>query len=107
MVESSFAKINNLGTFLKDRQRKLLELLDKSGASLYALLTRLTLREDIAEEMMQELFIKLSNFRYLDNIDNLPCSYSLQYHLGFLLALYSNLILKYDFHFHYQYYSME
>ncbi|TKJ36756.1 MAG: hypothetical protein CEE38_10655 [Planctomycetes bacterium B3_Pla] len=41
--------------------KELLELLDKSGAELYALLTRLTLREDVAEELMQELFIKLSN----------------------------------------------
>lgn len=40
--------------------RELLEFLDKSGAELYALLTRLTLREDVAEELMQELFIKLS-----------------------------------------------
>jgi RNA polymerase sigma factor (sigma-70 family) len=45
---------------LADRQKELLELLDKSGASLYTLLTRLTLREDIAEELMQELFIKLN-----------------------------------------------
>jgi len=40
---------------LKNRQKELFELLDKSGASLFALLTRLTLREDIAEELMQEL----------------------------------------------------
>lgn len=45
---------------MADRQKELLELLDKAGASLYALLTRLTLREDIAEELMQELFIKLN-----------------------------------------------
>jgi len=45
---------------LKNRQKELLELLDRSGASLYALLTRLTLREDVAEELMQELFIKLT-----------------------------------------------
>ena len=43
------------------RHKELLELLDNSGASLYTLLTRLTLREDTAEELMQELFIKLSN----------------------------------------------
>jgi RNA polymerase sigma factor (sigma-70 family) len=49
------------GSFLRDPQRELLELLDRSGASLYALLARITLREDIAEELMQELFIKLSN----------------------------------------------
>jgi len=48
---------------LQKRHKELLELLDRSGASLYTLLTRLTLREDIAEELMQELFIKLSNSR--------------------------------------------
>lgn len=41
--------------------KELLELLDRSGAELYALLTRLTLREDVAEELMQDLFIKLKN----------------------------------------------
>jgi len=48
---------------LRSRDKELLELLDKSGANLYALLTRLTLREDVAEELMQELFIKLSHSR--------------------------------------------
>lgn len=55
---------------MEDRQRELLELLDKSGASLYALLTRLTLRQDVAEELMQELFIKLSNTKGLHKIRN-------------------------------------
>jgi RNA polymerase sigma-70 factor (ECF subfamily) len=55
---------------LQDRQKELLELLDKSGANLYALLTRLTLREDIAEELMQELFIKLSNSRGFNKVVN-------------------------------------
>ncbi len=55
---------------MRDRQKELLELLDKSGANLYALLTRLTLREDIAEELMQELFIKLSNSRHFDKAAN-------------------------------------
>jgi len=55
---------------LQDRQKELLELLDKSGANLYALLTRLTLREDVAEELMQELFIKLSNSRRFDKAGN-------------------------------------
>jgi RNA polymerase sigma factor (sigma-70 family) len=55
---------------LRDRQKELLELLDKSGASLYALLTRLTLREDIAEELMQELFIKLNNTSRFDKVRN-------------------------------------
>jgi len=55
---------------LPDRQKELLELLDKSGASLYALLTRLTLREDVAEELMQELFIKLCNSRHFNKAGN-------------------------------------
>jgi len=56
---------------LKNRHEKLLQLLEKSGAGLFALLTRLTLREDVAEELMQELFIKLSNSRELDEVKNL------------------------------------
>jgi RNA polymerase sigma-70 factor (ECF subfamily) len=55
---------------LRDRQKELLELLDKSGANLYALLTRLTLREDVAEELMQELFIKLNNKSRFDKVRN-------------------------------------
>ncbi len=48
---------------MPDPHIELLELLDKSGAALFTLLTRLTLREDVAEELMQELFLKLSNSR--------------------------------------------
>ncbi|MGD8500606.1 MAG: RNA polymerase sigma factor [Phycisphaerales bacterium] len=55
---------------MRDRQKELLELLDKSGANLYALLTKLTLREDVAEELMQELFIKLSNSRGASKVAN-------------------------------------
>ena len=44
--------------------------MDKSGADLYALLTRLTLREDVAEELMQELFIKLNNSRGIGSVAN-------------------------------------
>jgi len=55
---------------LPDRQKELLELLDRSGANLYTLLTRLTLREDVAEELMQELFIKLINSRSFDKAGN-------------------------------------
>jgi RNA polymerase sigma factor (sigma-70 family) len=58
------------GGLLSDQRKELFELLDKSGASLYALLTRLTLREDVAEELMQELFIKLSNYKQLWKIGN-------------------------------------
>jgi RNA polymerase sigma-70 factor (ECF subfamily) len=59
------------GAYLKIRQKELLELLDKSGADLFALLTRLTLREDVAEELMQELFIKLNNSRGAGSVANL------------------------------------
>ena len=55
---------------MRSRQKELLDMLDKSGADLYALLTRLTLREDIAEELMQELFIKLNNSRGIGNVAN-------------------------------------
>ena len=44
--------------------------MDRSGAELYALLTRLTLREDVAEELMQDLFIKLKNSRSTAKIAN-------------------------------------
>jgi RNA polymerase sigma factor (sigma-70 family) len=66
--EVSTSKLS--GDFLKSRQKELLELLDTSGAELFALLTRLTLREDIAEELMQDLFIKLSYSRGLDKATN-------------------------------------
>jgi RNA polymerase sigma-70 factor (ECF subfamily) len=55
---------------LGDRHKELLELLDKSGTSLFSLLTRLTLREETAEELMQELFIKLSNSRGFEKSHN-------------------------------------
>ena len=52
-----------------DRPKELLELLDRSGASLFALLTRLTLRQDVAEELMQDLFLKLSAAKDQGDID--------------------------------------
>lgn len=55
---------------MRNGQKEILELLDRSGAELYTLLTRLTLREDAAEELMQELFIKLSNSRALAGAAN-------------------------------------
>lgn len=48
---------------MSQRQTELLELLEVSGAKLHALLARLTLREDVAEELMQDLFIKLHGAR--------------------------------------------
>jgi len=56
---------------LKNRHKKLLQLLEKSGAEIYRLLTKLTLRQDVAEELMQELFIKLNNSNDLNDVKNL------------------------------------
>ena len=55
---------------MTDCQKQLLELLDRSGAKLHTLLTRLTLREDVAEELMQELFVKLSDVATSEKISN-------------------------------------
>lgn len=54
---------------MSDRRTELLDLLDRSGASLYALLTRLTLRQDVAEELMQDLFLKLNAAKDQGGID--------------------------------------
>lgn len=54
---------------MSDRRTQLLELLDQSGASLLALLTRLTLRQDVAEELMQDLFLRLSSAKDQGGID--------------------------------------
>ncbi len=48
----------------------LLAFLEQSGPALYALLVRLTLREDAAEDLMQELFIKLNNSNALNRAKN-------------------------------------
>jgi RNA polymerase sigma factor (sigma-70 family) len=56
---------------LQNSVEKLLELLEKQGPGLHALLTRLTLREDVAEDLMQELFIKLAGSNRLDKVENL------------------------------------
>ncbi len=55
------------GQFLESREKKVLELLDTSGARLDALLARLTLCEQTAGDLMQELFIRLCNSKGLDN----------------------------------------
>jgi RNA polymerase sigma factor (sigma-70 family) len=60
---------------LTKQHKILLELLESSGVALHGLLTRLTLREHIAEELMQELFIKLSDNDKLAAIEN-PAAYA-------------------------------
>ena len=54
---------------MSDRQTELLELLETSGAKLHALLTRLTLREEVAEELLQDLFLKLHGAKDQGGID--------------------------------------
>ncbi len=53
----------------------LLALLSTSGPQLHALLTRLTLRPDLAEELMQELFLKLSKSPAFHRAEN-PTAYA-------------------------------
>ncbi|MFC1765236.1 RNA polymerase sigma factor [Planctomycetota bacterium] len=57
---------------MQSRTDKLLVLLEKHGPSLHALLTRLTFREDIAEDLMQDLFIRLHNSHKLESVENMP-----------------------------------
>lgn len=56
---------------MQDGSKRVLELLEKSGSGLHALLTRLTLREDVAEDLMQELFIKLVGSKTLGRVTDL------------------------------------
>ena len=62
----------------------LLRLLDTSGPRLFQLLKRLTLRDDVAEVLMQELFLTLSRsaaFRRAD--DPVAYAYRTAMHLAF------------------------
>ncbi len=52
------------------RHQRLMDLLDESGASLHVLFLRLTLRDDIAEDLMQELMIKLSASPRFERVEN-------------------------------------
>jgi hypothetical protein len=56
--------------FLDEQLERLLEFLESSGPGLHALLTRLTLREDAAEDLMQELFIRLSKSKAFEKARN-------------------------------------
>ncbi|MCK5564885.1 MAG: sigma-70 family RNA polymerase sigma factor [Planctomycetes bacterium] len=56
---------------MDQRQKQLLKLLDDNGGRLYALLYRLTLRYDVAEDLMQEMFIKLCDFKGFDDVKDL------------------------------------
>ncbi len=51
---------------MKERQRKVLELLDSHGERLHGLIAKLTLSQDVVGDLMQELFIRLSNSHGFD-----------------------------------------
>lgn len=58
-----------------ERQKKILQLLDTSGAGLHRLLTRLTRRQDVVGDLLQELFIRLWNSRAFDKAED-PLAYA-------------------------------
>jgi len=60
---------------VQQKGAELVEFLERSGPQLYTLLTRLTLREDAAEDLMQELFIRLNDSDTFSRSDN-PMAYA-------------------------------
>ena len=58
-----------------ERQRKILQLLDMSGARLHRLIAKLTLREDVVGDLLQELFIRLCNSKAFDKAKD-PFAYA-------------------------------
>jgi len=57
-----------------DRQQRLLALLKSDGVSVHRLLVRLTLNETVADDLMQELFLRLSQSIPFDQAKN-PVAY--------------------------------
>ena len=55
---------------MSGRCQRLLELLDSHGGRIHALLTRLTLCESTAEDLLQDLFIRLSKSDSFDRAHN-------------------------------------
>ena len=64
-----------MSKFVSDRQKKILELLDTSGVRLHSLLVRLMFSEEMVGDLMQELFIRLSNSSGLDKAND-PFAYA-------------------------------
>ncbi|MFC1634673.1 RNA polymerase sigma factor [Planctomycetota bacterium] len=58
-----------------ERQQKILRLLDTSGPRLHRLLGRLTRREDVIGDLLQELFIRLWNSKTFDKAND-PLAYA-------------------------------
>lgn len=57
---------------MTDRTARLLRLLDAQGKALHALLARITLRTDVADDLLQELFLRLSRRAWLPGDERLP-----------------------------------
>jgi len=68
-------EIKYRGQFLIERQKKILQLLDMSGERLHRLLARLTRREDVVGDLLQELFIRLWNSKAFDKAED-PFAYA-------------------------------
>lgn len=60
---------------MAEERNRLLNLLETTGTRLHVLLVRLTLREDVAEDLMQELFLKLSQANGFGQADD-PVAYA-------------------------------
>ena len=60
---------------MKDRYKKILDLLDTEGPHLHRLLTRLTCREDVTGDLLQELVIRLCQSRGLEKAKD-PFAYA-------------------------------
>jgi RNA polymerase sigma-70 factor (ECF subfamily) len=60
---------------LIERQQKILQLLDVSGPRLHRLLARLTRREDVVGDLLQELFLRLWNSKAFDKAED-PFAYA-------------------------------
>ena len=58
-----------------ERQKKILQVLDMSGERLHRLLARLTRREDVVGDLLQELFIRLWNSKAFDKAED-PLAYA-------------------------------
>lgn len=56
---------------MNKKQLLLLKFLEESGPRLHGMLTRLTLDETVAEELMQELFIRLFEIEHPGKVENL------------------------------------
>ncbi|OHB79328.1 MAG: hypothetical protein A2Z25_23120 [Planctomycetes bacterium RBG_16_55_9] len=60
---------------MRERQKQILQLLDTSGPRLHRLLGRLTRREDVIGDLLQELFLRLWNSRAFDKVED-PFAYA-------------------------------